>query len=48
VNGYFWVGAQGFLKDFAGDLSPARARALYAVQGRGADAQVTARTTRDA
>jgi hypothetical protein len=48
VNGYFWVGAQGFLKDFAGDLSPARARALYAVQGRGADALVTARTTKDA
>src|SRR5271168_783399 len=48
VNGYFWLGEEGFLKDFAGDLPPARARALYAVQGRGADALVAARTTKAA
>jgi pimeloyl-ACP methyl ester carboxylesterase len=48
ANGYFWLGEESFLKDFAGDLPPARARALYAVQGRGADALVTARTTKAA
>jgi pimeloyl-ACP methyl ester carboxylesterase len=48
ANGYFWLSEEGFLKDFAGDLPPARARALYAVQGRGADALVTARTTKAA
>jgi hypothetical protein len=48
VNGYFRVGEGGFLEDFAGDLPPARARALYAVQGRDADALVTARTTKAA
>jgi pimeloyl-ACP methyl ester carboxylesterase len=48
ANGYFWLGEEGFLKDFAGDLPPDRARALYAVQGRGADALVTARTTKAA
>jgi pimeloyl-ACP methyl ester carboxylesterase len=48
ANGYFWLGEEGFLKDFGGDLPPARARALYAVQGRGADALVTARTTKAA
>ena len=48
ANGYFWLSEEDFLKDFAGDLSPARARALYSVQGRGADALVTARTTKAA
>ena len=48
AHGYFWLGEESFLKDFAGDLPPARARALYAVQGRGADALVTARTTKAA
>jgi pimeloyl-ACP methyl ester carboxylesterase len=48
ANGYFWLSEESFLKDFAGDLPPARARALYAVQGRGADALVTARTTKAA
>src|SRR6201999_1256176 len=32
-EGYFWLGEEGFLKDFAGDVEPTRARALYAVQG---------------
>jgi len=45
ANGYFWLSEAAFLKDFGGDLDPARARALYAVQGRGADALVTAKTT---
>src|ERR1700730_1719939 len=44
-NGYFWLNEEAFLRDFAGDLEPARARALYAVQGRGADALATARTS---
>jgi pimeloyl-ACP methyl ester carboxylesterase len=45
ANGFFWLNEEAFLRDFAGDLEPARARALYAVQGRGADALVTARTS---
>jgi len=45
ANGFFWLGEEAFLRDFAGDLEPARARALYAAQGRGADALATARTT---
>jgi pimeloyl-ACP methyl ester carboxylesterase len=44
-NGFFWLNEESFLRDFAGDLDPARARALYAVQGRGADALLTGRTT---
>jgi pimeloyl-ACP methyl ester carboxylesterase len=45
ANGYFWLSEESFLRDFAGDLDPVRARALYAVQGRGADALVSARTS---
>jgi pimeloyl-ACP methyl ester carboxylesterase len=45
ANGFFWLSEEAFLRDFAGDLEPARARALYAVQGRVADALVTTRTT---
>jgi pimeloyl-ACP methyl ester carboxylesterase len=45
ANGFFWLNEEAFLRDFAGDLEPARARALYAVQGRGADALVAARTS---
>jgi len=45
ANGYFWLTEKAFLEDFAGDLDPVRARALYAVQGRGADALVTAKTS---
>jgi hypothetical protein len=36
VNGFFWL-SEAALRDFAGDVVPARAPALYAVQGRGAD-----------
>jgi pimeloyl-ACP methyl ester carboxylesterase len=45
ANGFFRLGEAAFLRDFAGDLEPARARALYAVQGPGADALLTGRTT---
>jgi pimeloyl-ACP methyl ester carboxylesterase len=45
ANGYFWLNEAAFLRDFAGDLEPAKARALYAVQGRVADALVAARTS---
>src|SRR5271156_2261622 len=38
ANGFFGLSEAAFLRDFAGDLDPARAQALYAVQGRGADA----------
>src|ERR1700741_1520545 len=46
ANGYFWLSEEAFLKDFGSDLPTARARALYAVQGRGADALATGRTTK--
>lgn len=46
ANGFFWLSEEAFLKDFANDLPPSRARALYAAQGRGADALATARTTK--
>jgi pimeloyl-ACP methyl ester carboxylesterase len=44
-DGFFWLGEEAFLRDFAGDVEPARARALFAVQGRGADALPNTRTT---
>src|SRR6202171_4887135 len=45
ANGFFWLSEVSFLRDFAGGLLPARARALYAVQGRGADALPNTKTT---
>jgi pimeloyl-ACP methyl ester carboxylesterase len=45
ANGYFWLSEEAFLRDFAGDVDPARARALYAVQGRVADELVSAKTS---
>jgi pimeloyl-ACP methyl ester carboxylesterase len=44
-DGFFWLGEEAFLRDFAGDIEPSRARALYAVQGRGADALPGTKTT---
>jgi pimeloyl-ACP methyl ester carboxylesterase len=44
-DGFFWLNEEAFLRDFAGDIDPVRARALFAVQGRGADALVTTKTT---
>jgi pimeloyl-ACP methyl ester carboxylesterase len=45
ANGFFWLSEESFLRDFAGDVEPTRARALYAVQVRGADALPNTRTT---
>jgi pimeloyl-ACP methyl ester carboxylesterase len=44
-DGFFWLSEEAFLRDFAGDIDPSRARALYAVQGRGADALPITKTT---
>jgi hypothetical protein len=40
----YWPSEKSFLEDFAGDVDPVRARALYAVQGRGADALPNTKT----
>jgi pimeloyl-ACP methyl ester carboxylesterase len=45
ADGFFWLSEEAFLRDFAGDLSPARAHALFAVQGQVASVLVTERTT---
>ena len=45
ADGFFWLNEETFLRDFAGDLEPATARALCAVQSPGADALLTDRTT---
>jgi pimeloyl-ACP methyl ester carboxylesterase len=45
ADGFFWLNEDAFVRDFAGDLEPARARALYAVQASGADALLSDRTT---
>src|SRR5271155_5999321 len=45
ANGFFWLSEASFLRDFAGDVDPARARALYAAQGRGADTLPNTKTT---
>ncbi|HEY2677337.1 MAG TPA: alpha/beta hydrolase [Steroidobacteraceae bacterium] len=44
-GGFFWLSEEAFIGDFAGDVDPSRARALYAVQGRGAEALPTTKTT---
>jgi len=44
-DGFGQLTEQAFLRDFAGDLDPAEARAYYAVQGRVAKATPTAKTT---
>jgi pimeloyl-ACP methyl ester carboxylesterase len=45
ADGFFWLSEQAFLRDFGGDLPPARARALFAVQGQVASPLVSERTT---
>jgi len=45
AGGFVQLSEPAFLHDFAGDLEPARARALYAVQGRVADTLFASRTT---
>src|ERR1700691_4875187 len=47
-DGYFWLNQEAFLRDFANGVDPARARALYAVQGPGADALATSKTSKAA
>jgi pimeloyl-ACP methyl ester carboxylesterase len=44
-DGFFWLNEEAFLNDFAGDLEPAQARTLFAVQGRGAISLQTAKTS---
>jgi pimeloyl-ACP methyl ester carboxylesterase len=48
ANGFAQLSEESFIRDFAGDLPPARARALYAVQGQIADTLFAARTTQAA
>jgi len=47
-GGFAQLGETAFLRDFAGDVGPARARVLYAVQGRIADTLFDARVTQAA
>jgi pimeloyl-ACP methyl ester carboxylesterase len=47
-NGYAKLNEQAFLRDFAGDLPPAKARVLYAVQGPISDRPFTGKTTQAA
>jgi pimeloyl-ACP methyl ester carboxylesterase len=44
-DGFFWLNESAFLSDFAGDVDPSKAREMFAVQGRGADALPGTRTT---
>jgi pimeloyl-ACP methyl ester carboxylesterase len=44
-GGFEQLSEEAFLRDFAGGVDPARARVLYAVQGRVADTLFSARTT---
>jgi pimeloyl-ACP methyl ester carboxylesterase len=44
-DGFFWLSEEAFLRDFAGDVEAPKAHALYAVQGRGADALPNSKTT---
>ena len=45
AGGFAQLSEEAFLRDFAGGVDPARARVLYAVQGRIADSLFTSRTT---
>jgi len=47
-DGYAQLSEESFLRDFAGDLEPARARALYAVQGRISATLFASKTTQAA
>ncbi len=47
-NGYAKLSEQAFLRDFASDAPPARARVLYAVQGPISDTLFSGRTTQAA
>jgi pimeloyl-ACP methyl ester carboxylesterase len=47
-GGFAQLSEQAFLRDFAGDIEPARARVMYAEQGRIADTLFAGRTTQAA
>ena len=44
-GGFAQLSEEAFLRDFAGDIEPAKARILYAVQGRISDALFSGKTT---
>jgi pimeloyl-ACP methyl ester carboxylesterase len=44
-GGFAQLSEEAFLRDFAGDIDPAKARILYAVQGRISDTLFSGRTT---
>jgi pimeloyl-ACP methyl ester carboxylesterase len=44
-GGFAQLSEEAFLRDFAGDIEPARARILYAVQGRISDTLFSGKTT---
>ena len=48
ADGYAQLSETAFLKDFAGDVEPARAKTLYAVQGQASQSIFSARTTQAA
>ena len=48
ASGFAQLSEESFIRDFAGDLPVARARALYAVQGRISDSLFAAKTTQAA
>ena len=45
AGGFAQLSEEAFLRDFAGDIEPAKARILYAVQGRISDTLFSGRTT---
>lgn len=47
-GGFAQLSEEAFLRDFAGDLDPAKARVLYAVQGRISETLFASRTTQAA
>lgn len=48
ADGFVQLSEEAFIRDFAGDLPPAKARALYAVQGRISETLFASRTTQAA
>ena len=48
AGGFAQLSEEAFLRDFAGDIEPARARILYAVQGRISNTLFSGRTTKAA
>jgi pimeloyl-ACP methyl ester carboxylesterase len=47
-GGFAQLSEEAFVRDFAGDLEPSKARALYAVQGRISDSLFASKTTQAA